>query len=64
MNRGLHDVLTRDELVSRLRENVAMMDTLAAAIGRRASRACPGIDARDAGGDGSAPSPALFGLAA
>jgi len=64
MNRGLHDVLTTDELVSRLRENVAMMDTLAAAIGRRASRACPGIDARDAGGDGTAPPPALFGLAA
>jgi hypothetical protein len=64
MNRGLHDTLTTDELASRLRAHVAMMETLAAAIGTRASRACPGIDAREAGGNARAPSPALFGLAA
>jgi len=64
MNRGLHDVLTTDELARRLRENVATMHALAAAIGRRASAACPGLDACDAGGDDAVPAPALFRLAA
>jgi hypothetical protein len=64
LNRGLHDPLTTDELASRLRGYVATMATLAAAIGAHASRACPGIDAREAGGDASARWPALFGLAA
>jgi flavin-dependent dehydrogenase len=64
MNRGLHDALTTDELTERLRANVVTMETLAAAIGRRASAACPGLDAGEAGGDPAAPAPALFGLAA
>jgi hypothetical protein len=64
MNRSLHDVLTTDQLTDRLRENVALMRRLAGTIGRRASRLCPGIDARAAGGDGAAPAPMLFNLAA
>jgi flavin-dependent dehydrogenase len=64
MNRGLHDPLTTAALADRLRANVAAMHRLAAAIGRRASRACPGLDACEAGGDERAPAPALFPLAA
>jgi hypothetical protein len=64
MNRGLHDALTTGGLADRLRANVATMGTLAAAIGRRASAACHGLDAAEAGGDPVAPAPALFGLAA
>ena len=64
MNRGLHDVLTTPELTTRLRGYIATMDRLAAAIGERASRACPGLDAREAGGNGASPAPSLFGLAA
>jgi hypothetical protein len=64
MNRGLHDVLSTDELADRLRGNVAIMHALAAAIGRRASQACPGLDAHESGGDDAVPAPALFGLAA
>jgi hypothetical protein len=40
------------------------MHALAAAIGRRASQACPGLDARESGGDDAVPAPSLFGLAA
>jgi hypothetical protein len=64
MNRGLHDALDTTQLADRLRANVAMMQRLAGAIGRRASRACPGLDAREAGGEDAPPSPSLFGLAA
>jgi flavin-dependent dehydrogenase len=64
MNRGLHDVLTTPELVMRLRAYVATMDRLAAAIGQRASRVCPGVNAHDAGGDDASPAPSLFSLAA
>ena len=64
MNRGLHDALSEAELAERMRANVALMHRLAGAIGRRASRACPGLDAREAGGDDESPSPSLFGLAA
>ena len=64
MNRGLHDALPTAELAQRLRDNVMLMHRLAAAIGRRASRVCPGLDAREAGGDGTMPEPLLFGLAA
>jgi hypothetical protein len=64
MNRGLHDVLTTDELTRRLRDHVALMDRLAAAIGRYAGTACPGLDARAAAGDASVPLPALFTRAA
>jgi flavin-dependent dehydrogenase len=64
MNRGLHDVLTPSGVAARLRANIATMHALAAAIGRRASLACPGLDARDAGGDASSPAPVLFDLAA
>ena len=64
MNRGLHDALSTDELAARLRANVATMHALAAAIGQRASRVCPGLDASEAGGDDAIAAPALFGLAA
>ena len=64
MNRGLHDTLTTPKLAARLRDNIAMMHRLAAAIGLQASRACPGLDAREAGGDLAAGAPALFGRAA
>jgi flavin-dependent dehydrogenase len=64
MNRGLHDAMPTAELAQRLRTNITLMHRLAAAIGRRASRACPGLDAREAGGDESMPEPLLFGLAA
>ena len=64
MNRGLHDSLSTAELAQRLRTNIAMMQRLAAAIGRRASRVCPDLDARDTGSDESLPEPRLFGLAA
>jgi flavin-dependent dehydrogenase len=64
MNQGLHDVLTTDDLARRLRDNVALMDRLAAAIGRLASAACPDLDARDAGGDATSPALALFARAA
>jgi hypothetical protein len=64
MNRSLHDVLTTAELAARLRENVALMHRLAGAIGRRASRLCPGLDPRQAGGDATAHAPLLFSLAA
>jgi flavin-dependent dehydrogenase len=64
MNRGLHDVLSTAELARRLRTNITLMHRLAAAIGRRASRVCPGLDAREAGGDEAMPEPLLFGLAA
>jgi hypothetical protein len=40
------------------------MDRLAAAIGRLASAVCPGLDARDAGGDATSPALALFARAA
>jgi hypothetical protein len=64
MNRGLHDVLTTDELTRRLRDHVALMDRLAAAIGRYAGTACPGLDVRAAADDASVPLPALFTRAA
>ena len=64
MNRGLHDVLTTDELATRLRTNVAMMHALAGAIGNRASAACAGLDAGEAGGDEAVPAPDLFRRAA
>jgi hypothetical protein len=64
MNRGLHDVLTTDELARRLRANVDTMHALANAIGRRASAACPGLDASEAGGDDAVPAPDLFRRAA
>ncbi len=64
MNRSLHDVLTTAELAARLRENVRLMHRLAGTIGRRASRLCPGLDPRQAGGDATAPAPLLFNLAA
>jgi hypothetical protein len=64
MNRGLHDALTTDGLADRLRDNVALMDRLAAAIGRHASADCPGLDARAAGGDAASIAPALFARAA
>jgi flavin-dependent dehydrogenase len=64
MNRGLHDVLTTDELARRLGDHVALMDRLAAAIGRHASMACSGLDASATGGDASAPAPSLFARAA
>ena len=64
MNRGLHDTLSTAELAERLRANVATMHALAAAIGRRASHACAGLDARDAGGDDAVAAPALFRRAA
>jgi hypothetical protein len=57
-------VLTTDDLARRLRDNVALMDRLAAAIGRLASAVCPGLDARDAGGDATSPALALFARAA
>jgi flavin-dependent dehydrogenase len=64
MNRGLHDSLTTPELVARIREHVALMGTLAAAIGGHAARACPGLDPAEAGGEASAPAPTLFDFAA
>jgi flavin-dependent dehydrogenase len=64
MNQGLHDALAPDALAQRLRDNVAMMHRLAAAIGERASRLCPGLDAREAGGDDAAAAPRLFAVAA
>lgn len=64
MNRTLHDDLSRDELIARLRDNIALMDRLAATIAARARDACPGLDvgARAMGADGNAPS--LFARAA
>ena len=64
MNRGLHDSLSTPEVVQRLRDMIAMMHRLAAAIGARASRLCPELDAAEAGGGEAALGPHLFPLAA
>jgi flavin-dependent dehydrogenase len=64
MNRGLHDTLTTPQLGARLREYVATMHRLAAAIGEQAARVCPGLDVSEVGSDDAAGAPALFGLAA
>jgi flavin-dependent dehydrogenase len=64
MNRGLHDSLSTPEVVQRLHDMIAMMHRLAAAIGARASRLCPELDAAEAGGGEAALGPHLFPLAA
>jgi flavin-dependent dehydrogenase len=64
MNRGLHDPLTTSEVVARLRDNVAMMHRLAAAIGVRAGRLCPGLDPAETGSGPVSLAPSLFPLAA
>ncbi|MEP7042350.1 MAG: tryptophan 7-halogenase [Dokdonella sp.] len=64
MNRTLHDPLARDQLIARLRDNVALMGRLAATIVARAHDACPDLDVggRDHATDVDAPS--LFARAA
>jgi len=64
MNRGLHDELSSPALAARLRDNIALMHRLAAAIGRRAGRLCRGLDPAVSSGGSASPEPSLFPLAA
>ena len=65
MNRGLHDVLTTDELAARLRDNVAI-DARARGARSAVARAAHARASTRARRAATTPSlrPALFGLAA
>jgi flavin-dependent dehydrogenase len=49
MNRSLHDTLSREALIARLRENVELMQRLAATISARACALCPDLAGCDTG---------------
>ncbi|HEY0232041.1 MAG TPA: halogenase, partial [Dokdonella sp.] len=64
MNRTLHDTLSREQLIARLRENIALMDRLAATIVARARDACPDLDVGEPELVALADAPSLFARAA
>ncbi|MEO7432245.1 MAG: tryptophan 7-halogenase, partial [Dokdonella sp.] len=64
MNAGLHDVLTREQLVARLRANVVLMERLDATIRARALDACPDLDTGMSEACSDPSPPGLFSRAA
>jgi len=64
MNRTLHDTLSREQLIARLRENIMLMERLAATIVARARDACPDLDLGDHDHTAHADAPSLFARAA
>jgi flavin-dependent dehydrogenase len=64
MNRTLHDPLSREQLVVRLREYIALMDRLAATTVARARDACPDLDVSGYEHAAQPDAPSLFARAA